>query len=861
MRWISKLIIGLVVLAAPYLAKAQFVSERSAISAISKGKWERARNQLTKITGKDSIHAGAHYAWSLYFFSEVNPDFQIDSAYTHVQRAIAHYQVSTSKQRQKLLKVPVDSVVLLHHRQRIDSAAFQRARLAHTEVAYIDFINRFTAASQQAEAAALRDEVAFEDAERENTYAAFFRYVEKYPQSRFAAEAKARYDRLLFRAKTADQKLATYEAFLAQYPETPYRKEVEQQVFEKITAGGEAGAFERFIKKYPASSKAKQAKNILYHLLKEDALALAPMLVNDSLRNVQALDKVYLVPFLKSDAFGFMNEAGEEQIKPAFKIIPDEYMCGNLTDELLLADGRVITRKGVTVHPGPADELEALGYGFFIITKDDCAKVLHASGFVVGSCVQDAKLLAKNYLLLKKNNRWSVWTFTGRMLTGFEWDDIQPLGDVLAFRKSNKITLSRLNDVAALADQQSIPYSKPYDEVKTWNDGFLWVRAGTEQAVLTQTLAEWIKPGRQQLSQTFFGAASQTSAGYVLHPKAAKASGAYYKIKVQQPWVVVQQEGVWKNIDPATQASNATYDSVNFIGPFLLGINGDSTILHLNQKTKLFVPKAATPKFVSGKDSLFFLMLEEGSWKTLYASNSKQLFTLQADHIEYNNEGYFTVTQKQKKGIVSMQGKFLLLPEYDAIGNVTGGTVTTLKDKKFGIVDLSRKKIIRPEYEKNILPYDKIRLIACKNNTCGLIGWDNKPLIPFEFEEIRYWNDSTALVKKNFHWSLYNFAEKRVMIDRIKGYKMITDALHEKIIIVQQENNYGVISSTRGMFIPATFSDIVNVGSAVAPLYFTEKHVEEASIFVVIYYDKNGVQLRKQVYEADDYEKIYCSGK
>jgi tetratricopeptide (TPR) repeat protein len=860
MRSICRLIIGLFVLAGPYLAKAQFVSERSALNNISKGKWERAKNQLTKIIEKDSIHAGAQYAWSVYFFSDANPDFQIDSAYEHIQQAIVHFSVSTPKQRQRLLKIPVDSLVLLHHRQRIDSAAFQRALKSNTELAYIDFINRFTTAQQQPQAVDLRDAVAFEDAAQKNTYEAFLNYVEKYPQSRFATEAKIRYDRLLFQAKTANQKLATYEAFLEQYPETPYRKEVEQQIFEKLTATGEATAFERFIKKYPKSSKIKQAKNILYHVSKEGARALAPLLVTDSLRSVQALDKFYLTPFLQRDMFGFINEMGEEQIKPMFKTIPDDYICGNLTDELLLADDRVITRKGITIYEGAGEELEAIGYGFFIVTKKNCSTVLHASGFVVGGCVQDAKLLAKNYLLLKKNNRWSVWTLTGRMVVGFEWDEIQLLGDVVVLQKNTKLTLAKLKDLAASADQQPIAYSKPYDEVKPWNDGLLWVRNGSEQAVLTQTLTEWIKPARQQLVQTFFGATSQTAAGYVVYPKAAKPSSVYYRIKVQQPWVVVQQDGVWKNIDPVTHLSNATYDSVSFIGPFLLGIKGDSVNVHLNEKTKVLLPKTVTPKFVSGKDSLFFLMFEEGNWKTLYTSSARQLFTLQADNIEYNNEGYFTITQKQKKGILSMQGKFLLMPEYDAIGSISEGIVTTLKDKKFGMIDLTRKKIIKPEYDKNIIPYGKTRLIASRNTTCGLIGWDNKPIIPFEFEEVRYWSDSTALVKKNFHWLLYNFVENTVVVDRIRSYKIITDTPHEKIIIAQQENTYGVISSTRGMFIPATFSDIVNVGSASVPLYFTEKHVEEASIFVVIYYDKNGVQLRKQVYEADDYEKIYCSG-
>jgi hypothetical protein len=91
--------------------------------------------------------------------------------------------------------------------------------------------------------------------------------------------------------------------------------------------------------------------------------------------------------------------------------------------------------------------------------------------------------------------------------------------------------------------------------------------------------------------------------------------------------------------------------------------------------------------------------------------------------------------------------------------------------------------------------------------------------------------------------------------------KLIVDKPGERIAIVQQDNAYGVIHSTKGMIIPLNFSDIVNVGSAEKPMYFTEKHVEEASVFVVIYYNHEGKFLRKEIYEQDDYEKIYCDHK
>lgn len=861
--WLRRFILVLIVAIVPYLSKAQFVSERSALNNITKGKWEKARTQLTKILQKDSIHAGVQYAWSRYFFSESNPDFQIDSAYSHIQQALADYQQTSVKEREKLLKLPVDSSVLVSHKQRIDSAAFTRARGANTEAAYLNFLARFETATQKSEAIALRDSVAFVDASAENTYQSFLHYAEKYPESRFALEAKAKYDRLLFESKTVDQKLSTFESFLSQYPKTPYRGEIEQQIFEKLTAGGEAISFERFIRKYPASGKIKNAKDILYHLLKEDERALMPVL-NDSIRNVQVLEKQYLVPFLKDDKFGFMNEKAVELIKAFATEIPDEYRCGNITDELLIADGKIITRIGVVLSKTKANAIESLGYGFLLLEDDACVNVMHVSGFLPAAqeCLQDAKLLAKNYLLLKKNNRWSVWTLTGRQLIPYEWDDIQLFGQAVVFKKGAKLKLAKIKDLARMADQEQLTFSKEYDDVKLWNDGMLWVKNGNEEAVLTQSLNEWVKPARQQITQAFFGAISQTSAGYVLHHRRTGPSQHYYKVKVQKPWVLAQQEGVWHNLDLQTKKNvSQAFDSVGFVGPFFVGIKKDTMQIHFVNNATLELPQGARVQFLPGKDSLFFLTVEEASKKVVYNTKAEKLFSVPVEKLEYNNENYFTITQKQKKGLLSMSGKVVLKPEYDALGPVTNSIVATLKDKKFGLVDLSKRKEIKPEYDKNITVYNKNKLIVFKSNVCALIDWDSKPITPFEFEEIHYWNDSSALVKKNFQWILYNFIEKKVVEDKIRTYKWVIDSPQEKIIIIQQENKYGVLSNIRGMVIQATFSDIVNVGSATQPLYFTEKHVEEASIFIVIYYDKSGVQLRKYVYEGSDYEKIYCSGK
>lgn len=852
----------------PTWVMAQFSAEHAAMNNLRKGKWEKARGQLAKSIRKDSLNPSAHYALSIYFFTPANPGFQIDSAYRSVMNATSDFQRASTREREKLKKIPIDSTILVRHRQRIDSAAFERSKINNTEFGYIDFLKRFPLAIQRPQAIELRDEVAYLDAMKVNTYSAFLNYLEKYPESARASEAKSRYEKLLFESKTKDKKLASFESFLVSYPSSPYRKEVEKQIFEISTASGKVAEFEKFLKKYPQSSNAFEARGILYHLLKDDEEPIPNALLNDSIQKLRQLEKYYLVPFYKDGSFGFMNENGEEIIKPHAKQIDDDYLCGNLMDELLVLDNEIVARNNTVLYKGEISDVKDIGKGFLKVSSPTCVKVIHFSGLnKLTTCFQDVKIIGSNYLAIRKDNRWAVLTLTGRMLTDFSWDDIQQIEAVVVLKKSGKYKLVRENDLAKAADLLPIPFSQEFDDVKGLSQGKIWVRVGHEQGVFNQNLKEWIKIEAQEIEPTFFGAIARTSIGYKLYDKSSTPSQQFIHVAVNQPWVAVQQEGSWKLFDPVTKKfESPAFDSVIFNGPFALGLNNDSIRIYLTKKDAVDLVHNSKIQFLPGRDSLFFLLVEDADKKTVYDSKGKQLFVSTFDKIEYNNEGFFTIHKKDlpggqagKRGLVALNGKIVIQPDYDALGSVNKGLVQTLKARKFGLLDVLHRREIKPEYEKNLVPYNATALIATKKGLHGLIGWDGKIILPFEYEEILYWNDSSALLKKNFNWIIYNFIESHTVIDKVKKFKKVLDTDQEKILIVQQENNYGVISSKKGIIIPTTFTDIVNLGSATVPLYFTEKHVEEASIFVVIYYNKNGIQVRRQVFEIDDYERIYCS--
>ena len=75
---------------------------------------------------------------------------------------------------------------------------------------------------------------------------------------------------------------------------------------------------------------------------------------------------------------------------------------------------------------------------------------------------------------------------------------------------------------------------------------------------------------------------------------------------------------------------------------------------------------------------------------------------------------------------------------------------------------------------------------------------------------------------------------------------------------VHRENYYGILSSVKGVMIQPSFTEIINLGDADHPFYFTEKQVEEAGIFVVVYFDSQGKLVRKQAFEEEEYDRILC---
>ncbi|MBS1681605.1 MAG: WG repeat-containing protein [Bacteroidetes bacterium] len=821
--------------------------------------WGKANQALKKIVRKDSLNVEARILQSKWFFDSYNPQHQLDSAYFYSLKALQGFQKLSSKQKEKLARYKIDSAFLIKWRNKIDSAAFIRAKLTNTEKSYNDFLSEFTFAKTRSEAVELRDESAYLDALRQNTYPSFQKYFTQYPKSHRAAEAHQRYEKLLFEVKTNDGKLGSYLSFVKDFPKSPYKTVADKTIFEMLTVSGISSDFEKFILEHPDNSFANEARSILFHLTKETEEKFPETLLTDSLKKVNEINKPLWAPVYKNGKYGFINSQGIETIPPQFEEIEELYKCGSIANDILLTGSGAISRIGKLISA--KTNIRDVGYGFLKAGDSTCAQLIHKSGItVLNDCLQDASILAGKFLLIKKNNVFGVYALNGRMLLPPQYQSIETMAGIVVLDLHGKKMLCSADQIARLVDGQPLPEALIFDEVKVIGVDRLIVRNGPLEGIINSNLEFIVPLAMQSLIPSPMGVVRKYNDQYVFADVPALA---------HKPWSRYSFHGQWLRLSDVSgdqlfdihekKIIEPAPDSLWFENRLAFATTTDSVRIYANSSSRITVTRNAKINFIASVDSILFFYTEQKNKKTIFSIESgKKMFVTEADKIVSLNAQFFIVTHKNKKGLVGKTGKIILKTEYDEFV-LSGNLLSVYKDKKFGLYDTDSKKMVKPIFEKNLRPiYDSL-LIAYKDGHYGLINWQAKNIIGFEFDDIQPWNNTALWVKKGFEWILVDFRANRKLLSHIKNYSLLKNTIEEKIALVKQDNFFGVVSSIHGIIIPPSFTEINNLGSESEPLYFTSKEVEEAGIVVVIYYDRNGKLLRKQVYEEEEYAKIACT--
>ncbi len=834
--------------------------EKLATGRMDKSKWLKIEQGLRKALVKDSINAETHYLTSLYFFTTRNPAFNVDSAHRYIISAWRTYRLATSRDRERLKRVPLDSAHLVGLARGIDSAAFEKAKQINTPLAYQSFIAGYSDARQVKSATELRDEVAFLDALKINTWQAYDQYISRYPHSRRTLEAKERYERLLYEDKTKDGRLSTFIKFYQQFPESRYRNDAERNIFEMATATGTAASFQWFLKYYPSGKLAVRARNILYKLQSDESAKGEHAWMNDSLRQIEQLYGSYWVPVIKSGLFGFIDSEGKEVIAPKYASVSEDYRCGDITDNVLITSEGLVARNGKVIREGKVISAETLGTGFIFVASDSGKHVVHESGFGINDgSVEDARIVAGQFIALKKNKKWSIHSFSGRQLLPFAYEDVASIDSIVLLAKNGKKIISTPYRVAAAARQVAFAEDFVFDDVRRWGDEQYWVRNGALEGVIDASLKFVIPLDRQTLRKSSFGFLRGKEGKFFIKGLPKIENIPYKSVNERGGWVALQTMSNRHVLYDRVLDRLEDGDSAWFQRRLAFLASGDSVRAFLPSGQRIAMQKGAPFRITEFTDSSAWLVLDDKKKKLVIdAASGIKLFTMEFDQIEAVAHNMFIIGRANKKALVDEDGKILVPMEYDAIVALGNSSFSLLKEKKFGWYDAQSKVLVKPAFDRNIKPYNRRLHAAFKDGAYGFINADGKPGGTFEWEEIQYWNDSIAWGKKNFQWVLFDVRTGARKLDRVRNFDIIKDTPEEKIYRVRQDNAFGVISNHKGTIIPLQYSDIVNLGNRETPLYFTERHIEEAGISIVVYYDQHGKIVRRQALETEEFEKIYC---
>ncbi len=853
MRWL------IAFLFMPSLLLAQSGPSKRAWKNYADKDFEKAQELVVKGLQKDSLDA---MAWFIRARLSFTPEWQpvdIPAADTFLKRSVRLMEQIAPDQLEEIRKEGISSSVVATLRQQIDSAAFVRARESMTETAFVDFLEKFPAAEQTERAISLRDSLAFVGAVNVNTYHAYQEFMDKYPQAEQVAQARARYEKLYFDIATENKTLESYRQFLIDNPATPYRDEAEFRIFQIMTAANDAESYLRFIDKYPRSNQIARARNYLYYIYSDSLDQMPARLWTDSLRSVAALDGTW-IPFYASGKYGFMDRTGEVRIQPVFPEIYPDYLCNGLTSDVIInPEGELRNRNLDLVAEYNGEELVELPLGLLKIRNDNSIGIIHKSGYRLLDNYEDAAVIGR-LIGIRDNEAWGLASLTGQVILPPRYEEIIYDGGLYFLDNGEGWQILTPEEIFSLAGNKISTVSSPqYDEFHMLENGMLWLREGSVESLVDRQLQPVIAPARQQITilPTVYVIRQEDQLRILRHDQMQRYTTGDAFLDVNDRWLVIAKEsgmGLFSLVDFRLETQS---DSVRLIGRnFAVTYFGGNRRLHSAGQESILLPSSTRTRLLQA-DQREWILLEEPRNRQVINRRGQTIYNGQVENVTPLTDSLLVLERYGRKELLTLRGEKPLQVRFDGIASPEDELIPLLSGQRFGAYDRRFDRFVRPVSTKKIRRYNDNYYVA-EMEKYGLINEESRMAVPFEFDEIRHWNDTTCLVRSGSDWLFYHIGQGLLPGGPVKSIQYVINTPREHEIIVFRDGSFGVFNSLRGEVIPPTLDDILNIGTREAPLYLSDKYVPEANLHVVVYFDREGNILRKEAFEEADFDKIYC---
>lgn len=839
---------------------SSFCQAQSALRAqrlLEKDKLGRVINILERTVKRNPADPANNFVMAKYY---IHPEFgfeAVDSAHIHIELAAAGFELIESKDRRKYQRKGMDSLQIQQLSLKIDSLAFEKAVISHTESSYNHFIAEFPGAIQLDEAVLLRNELAYQHALAKKTPEAMQDFFRMYPEATQAKKARDAFETMYYEQFTKSKTTESLRNYLLERPGSVYADDAALELLKIQSTLANAGTYREFKEKYPYTQ----------------AAGIAAQLLNSITDN--ALQKELMVHY-KNERYYFFDIAQQEIL--AFQlpeVLTDS--CRWIKDVLIRSpqeNGNTwYLKNGDIFIEEPLNEVNYLGSGFFKVNYKDQykQKLIHISKNE--QLVQqglDFKIIDEFLLAKKENNGWQLISLLGEEILNEPVDSIWKTKEVYLFQKEEKIALAKLSDFEKNSRSDLKNFAFLYTDYEVFDDGSIWLESNDFESVANADLTPVIPLQKGQIEKihngwtilkdgTYEVLGADFAPLYDINFEQIRANNNVLALKQANKWALTGRDKM-----PFPEFK---YDSVRLFNSWLSFASTDESkelIFHKGKKLKLEegenfkILTAYNDANVENKDEVRFVdVINKKNYHKLYNGFGQLIYQSADIDATALNESLLKVTKGNKIILLDSAG-VKLIENVDGIGNPENGLIPLLKNKKFGALNLSDKKLIPFNSTAKLQVFMKDSLFIYRNEgSYGIMDVKGKAVLKSNFTSVEPLNDSVAFVKEEGMLNIINIYTSEAIVNDIGDTEKVSFKGND-YYVVRIAPGYGLINSGAETIIPFIFNSLEPYITKDQIIWLAERSISEMDYQVIGYYDESGSLLFRDGFTNEEYLKTVC---
>ena len=840
--------------------------------------WPGLISELETALTKEGEAAGEKYLYSrLYTHAEGYPQ-QLDSALYWIRAAMRSWPLHDAREQSRYERFGVTQAQFQAQKRWIDSVGYAQTREVDTEVAYQAFITRHFDAPQHDQALERLYQKAFEKAESEDSYRAYATFVNDYPQAPQVPEAIQRAEDAAYEEETADGKVASYQRFIARHPKSPYRPQAEFALLQRSTLSFTPDELGNYIQAYPKAAVRHQVVSLLYHLHQgqqqgtEWLATITQWPEWDSLVQAHQGWGGRLYPMWE-DKVGYRlwEPAKERFLTPVYQEVPDS-VCHTGWPHAWLPNlvgpeqYRIETRAGAPIFQETAQSARDLGYGFLGWKKNDLWGIAHVGGFMLMEpSFTDVQRVHRYALAGLTSQGWRLYSALGLPSSLPPVDELLVQGGHLLLRKGDVWAVMPLAEVPNSYGQAAPELSFVWEEfeyVPMTGELILFGESG--EALMSASGQLVIPQNAWSLEEVGFGWVAESALGYgfVLRGQPHMSTTLYEGMQHSRGWLALKLNGRWALLHPESGFDpKFEYDSVRVLGEDIFYLQqGDSRRLQLANGQSLVVqPQELLQALGAPGEGARYDWVRRVAGDSAYVINArgeliwKGLKTISTERLDAR---HLRLRQQNKFGIWSADSGLVVPITYAGVGQAQGGLIPLLQNELFGAYWIERDTVLESRWERVPTLYADTLLIGYAEGKMGVFSSRGNTLLPSEYDEIRYWNDTAALCRTGDLWEIVNLSDGEILLSEMRQVQARGNGEYR----ILTEFGYGLIHPLRGELIHPELESLEWVGDPESPVGYWrgENFVPAAGWMIFTYFDRYGRRLHRQVVDEQNLDKAYC---